>query len=81
MSARHREHILRSDVLGCFFCVRCFDVHAIETWWDRDAHGVGQTATCPHCGLDTVIGNAMGIEITDELLSALQDYLFWRIES
>ncbi|MES1954185.1 hypothetical protein SAHY_06373 [Salinisphaera hydrothermalis EPR70] len=81
MSTQHREQILRSRVLGCFVCVTRFEVSAVDTWWDPDDHGIGQTATCPYCGLDTVIGDAMGVELTDDLLSALEGYLFWRIES
>jgi hypothetical protein len=37
-------------VAGCFYCVTVFDVQEIDEWIDG-----GQTALCPHCGIDSVL--------------------------
>jgi hypothetical protein len=37
-------------VAGCFYCIPVFDVEEIEEWIDG-----GQTALCPHCGIDSVL--------------------------
>ena len=66
-SAQHRVEVLRSDACGCFRCLAVFEPSAIRHWIDT-----GQTAVCPQCGMDAVIGSASGIEPTDELLTAMQ---------
>ena len=54
--------------------VRVFLLHeqfpptAIEKWCDEDSTGEGQTALCPRCEIDSVIGSASGYPITREFL-------------
>ena len=43
----------------------------IEEWVDADETGEGQTALCPRCGIDSVIGSASGYPITKEFLEAM----------
>ena len=74
-SANHREEILRSDVCGCFYCCSLFEPAAIEEWLD-DAAGLGSTALCPRCGIDSVIGSASGYAITPEFLMAMHRQWF-----
>ncbi|MFC3104992.1 cytoplasmic protein [Salinisphaera aquimarina] len=78
-SSNHRELILNSIQLGCFHCCKQFSPEALDEWWDEDANGIGQTAVCPYCGIDTVVGDAAGHRITEQLLAALRDHFFWRI--
>lgn len=80
MSADHRTLIQRSGWLGCFACGRHFGPVAITKWCDDDDHGVGQTALCPGCGNNTVIGDAGGHAITDFLLAALHEYFGTRLD-
>ena len=70
-SSYHR-HILRgSDLCGCFYCLDTFDYQNIETWCDD-----GNTAICPSCGIDSVIGAASGYPITEEFLTAMKKHWF-----
>ncbi|WP_283119197.1 hypothetical protein [Neisseria elongata] len=34
------------------------------------------TAWCPYCGIDSIIGENCGYEITPKLLAAMKDYWF-----
>src|SRR5262245_37274288 len=44
----------------------------IVDWADlKKAHGQ-QTAVCPECGIDSVIGNASGFEITEAFLEEMR---------
>ena len=59
-SMNHRAQIEASAVCGCFRCGKTFSPAVIEDWVDD-----GQTALCPKCGIDSVIGDASGIPVAD----------------
>jgi hypothetical protein len=70
-SSGHRNQIMRSELCGCFYCLEQFPPTAIIEWCDEDSTGEGQTALCPRCGVDSVIGSAAGFPITREFLEAM----------
>lgn len=74
-SIRHRSAILKSEVCGCFYCLKLFKSSEIKKWIDVE-DTVGQTAVCPECGIDSVIGSGSGIEITPKLLREMKQYWF-----
>jgi hypothetical protein len=74
-SIRHRRQILDSSVCGCFYCTGTFLPAEIVRWVD-DQDGVGQTALCPYCSIDSVIGSASGYEISKEFLTRMHDHWF-----
>ena len=58
-SIRHRSEIEASSTCGCFYCLKIFSPKEIREWIrDED------TALCPHCGIDSVLGSASGYEIS-----------------
>ena len=44
-------------------------------WIDEDKNEVGQTALCPYCGIDSVIGSASGISLDKQFLTEM--YKVW----
>lgn len=72
---RHRDEILASDLCGCFYCIKTFTPDEITNFLD-EREGPNLTAQCPHCGIDSVIGSASGIEITDDFLRAMHTRWF-----
>jgi hypothetical protein len=60
-SAYHRAELERSDVCGCFFCKKTFEVREVEEWVEDESG----TALCPYCGVDSVIGSASGFPVDD----------------
>jgi hypothetical protein len=50
----HRHTLLASEHAACFYCFSEFPPSAITDWTDGDP--VGQTALCPECGVDAVVG-------------------------
>lgn len=63
---------LRNDrVCGCFYCLKIFSPEQIERWLL-----VEQTALCPYCGIDSVIGESSGYPITEEFLAKMKAYWF-----
>jgi hypothetical protein len=70
-SSKHRAELESSEQCGCFYCGRRFSPAEITEWTDD-----GQTALCPHCGIDAVIGSAAGFELTREFLGKMNDSWF-----
>lgn len=70
-SIYHREELERSAICGCFYCLHIFPPTEIEEWTDDD-----DTALCPNCSIDSVIGDASGYEISREFLKKMMDYWF-----
>ena len=66
-SIRHLAELGRSGLCGCFGCLDVFEFKHIREWTDG-----GQTALCPSCGIDSVIGDASGFPITEEFLAAME---------
>jgi hypothetical protein len=73
-SIRHRRDILASEHCGCFYCLAQFTPQEIHDWIDAE-QGVGQTALCPKCGIDSVVGSASGVPITHAFLKRM--YVRW----
>lgn len=70
-SSKHREEILKSEQCGCFYCEKTFGPHEILDWTDDQ-----QTALCPKCGIDSVIGSTSGFPINKEFLHQMCEHWF-----
>jgi hypothetical protein len=77
-SSGHRSQVEASETCGCFYCLATFPPTAIEEWVDEDDAGVGQTALCPRCGIDSVLGSKAGFPLTQEFLGAMKQHWFDR---
>jgi DNA-directed RNA polymerase subunit RPC12/RpoP len=62
-SSRHRKDLEKDKVCGCFYCMKIFNPAEIDEWLDDD-----DTAVCPYCGTDSVIGESSGYPITEQFL-------------
>jgi hypothetical protein len=71
--SRHKEEIERSSQCGCFYCMETFSPNQIATW-----HDDGETAECPKCGIDAVIGSASRYPISNRFLQRMHRYWFDR---
>ena len=74
-SSNHRDELLASKSCGCFYCLRIFSPGKVEEWVD-EIDGLGTTALCPYCGIDSVIGSGSGYPITEEFLKAMHRHWF-----
>jgi hypothetical protein len=70
-ASQHRGELDVSAHCGCFFCFRTFSPAEIKTWIDKN-----QTALCPRCGIDAVIGTASGFQIDTTFLRKLNIFRF-----
>lgn len=67
---KNKSIIDLSIIVGCFHCMKIFDKSEIKNYTDN-----GQTIICPLCQVDSVVGNACGIEVSEQLLKQAND--FW----
>ena len=70
-SSYHRETLKESSLCGCFYCLEVFPPTEIEDWTDDD-----DTALCPKCGIDSVIGSVSEYPIEREFLKKMHDRWF-----
>lgn len=68
-ASRHRVEVEASETCGCYSCFRRFPPTEIRAWIDAQ-----QTALCPHCGLDTVLGSASPYQISDPFLRRMHQH-------
>lgn len=73
-AVHNRQSLTTEQVCGCFFCQRIFDSKEI-VWPDAD-----DTAMCPYCGMDAVIGESSGLPITKQFLRSMREYWFMESE-
>ena len=68
-ASQHRGEVEASEKCACFFCFRKFTPGEITSWIDA-----GQTALCPKCGLDSVLGSASPPGIDDRFLRKMHQH-------
>lgn len=70
-ASRHRVEIQASARCGCYFCFHNFPTTDIRIWVDAN-----QTALCPSCGLDAVIGDASKHRLDGTFLRQMHTQFF-----
>lgn len=71
LSSKHRKFIGDATLCGCFYCGSIITGREIEKW----IYG-GKTAMCPHCGIDSLIPENCGYDLTEEFLTEMNRYWF-----
>ncbi len=71
---RNREEIARSQRCFCFYCTLVFPATDVVSWV-REASG-HDTALCPNCGIDSVIGDASGFAPDEGLIRGMREIWF-----
>ena len=76
--ALHRTEIEASAVCGCFYCMEIFQPEQINRWLsDKINCGHDETAFCPNCDIDSVIGSASNYPVSDlNFLKQMNEYWF-----
>jgi hypothetical protein len=70
-SKRNKVYIDASEKCGCYFCLKIFKPKDIKEWTDK-----GETAICPFCSVDSVIGDSTS-KIESEFLEQASKYWFY----
>jgi len=74
----HRAQIQASRLCSCFDCLLIFSPHRLRwyNWVNEKISGKCITATCPRCGIDSIIGSASGFPINKAFLRRMQKHWF-----
>ena len=72
-AVNNKDEIEVSDECGCFHCLETFTKDEIEEWVETED---GMSAVCPKCEVESVIGDAAGLPLTQELLDAVRQHVF-----
>jgi hypothetical protein len=75
-SSQHRKQIEESPLCGCFHCLSTFAPNEIIEWVDEDKDGIGQTAMCPKCAIDSVIGSKSDFPLSRDFLARMRLHWF-----
>jgi hypothetical protein len=70
-AVRHRVELQQSEACACFNCFARFAPSEVKSWIDT-----GQTALCPECSMDAVIGSASGIDLDYDFLERMKKRWF-----
>ena len=73
--SEHRLQLEKDRKCGCFYCLNIFSPREINEWIRFDGDN-DDTAFCPNCGIDSVIGESSGFPITESFLKEMHDYWF-----
>lgn len=71
-ASNHRAELSKDSICGCFYCLKIFDPKEIN-FWIKDP---GETAVCPYCSIDSVIGESSGYPIEREFLLQMKNHWF-----
>lgn len=67
----NRQQLELSTEAGCYHCLAVFDAREVTRYVDN-----GDTAVCPRCGIEAVLGSATGYRLTRKELKRL--HTWWR---
>ena len=84
-SVNNRATVETSSVCGCFYCMHIFRPTEIVAWTGLDLSKFddpnapnADTALCPGCGSESVLGDAAGLPITGQFLGRMHVAWFER---
>lgn len=84
-ASKNRAELEASTRCGCFWCQEMFTPAEIVAWGGLDMASFenpdaaeGETALCPHCGVEAVIGDRSGFDITPQFLARMHEAWFQR---
>lgn len=73
LSFDNLDIVRASEQCGCFFCEKIFPAGEVTRYLKEKA---GHTALCPHCGIDAILGDATGLEISPDFLHRMHEEWF-----
>ena len=73
LSFDNADSVKASQMCGCFCCQEIFPAAEVTRFLDETP---GRTALCPHCGIDAVLGDASGVEVSEDFIRKMHKEWF-----
>jgi hypothetical protein len=74
-SWRNEPEVKASRRCGCFYCFGFFSPADIDDWWDKGEDDgrdpLPLTATCPYCGIDSVLPESPDYVLDTKFIEAM----------
>ena len=67
---RNKDTVIKSDKCGCYYCLKIFPPAEVVEWVPERPNG--ETAICPYCGIDSVMGEYENYPLTSDLLKLIK---------
>lgn len=71
LAFKNKSLVQGSKSVGCYHCGKVFEPKEVTLYTDGD-----QTCLCPHCGVDSLIGDMTGFPVTESSMQDAHSYLF-----
>ena len=72
-SYANKKRLKSASKCGCFYCLRVFKPEEIIDW---SLDVPDETAICPYCGIDSVLGDNEGYPLTESFLEKMYEEWF-----
>lgn len=69
LAFKNRKLIESSFFVGCFHCLKIYKKEEIVQYTDKE-----QTAICPYCKIDAIIGDNCGFDLNENILQKANKY-------
>ena len=66
----NKDMLAADNKCGCFCCLKIFSPSKIDEWCPEVEDGEEVTAICPHCGVDSVLGESSGFPNNAEVFAS-----------
>jgi hypothetical protein len=73
LSFDNADSVQASQMCGCFCCQEIFPSAEVTRFLKETP---GLTALCPHCGIDAVLGDASGVEVSEDFIRKMHKEWF-----
>ena len=73
LSFDNADSVQASQMCGCFCCQEIFPASEVTRFLDETP---GRTALCPYCGIDAVLGDASGVEVSEDFIRKMHKEWF-----
>lgn len=70
LAMKNKKLIQQSNNAGCFKCLKIFPTNEVKDYTDN-----GETVLCPYCGIDSVVGDMCGFNLSVDALKSAN--AFW----
>ena len=70
LAFKNKLAIKASNKVGCYHCKKIYEAKEVTQFTDK-----GETAICPKCGIDAVLGDA-AVTLDEQVLQHMSGYWF-----
>ena len=74
LALKNRQLVEQSTKAGCFHCLKIFNVSEIKDYTDNE-----KTIICPSCGIDSVVGDMCGFELSEDILKKARQFWYGKV--